>query len=113
LTGGIKLGKSSAPAHLTLARVYWDLGLSNKDTQRFRSDLEKSWQEVNIAMRLNPKLPEAHLLAGNLLFKAHRAGDALTEYETYLRLDPSGEYAAQTQDLVQRIKRALPEATKK
>jgi hypothetical protein len=101
------------PAHLTLARVYWDLGLSNKDTQRFSSDLEKSWQEVNIAMRLKPSLPEAHLLAGNLLFKAHRAKDALPEYESYLRLDPSGEFAAQTQDLVQRIKQALAEATKK
>ena len=113
LTAGIKLRESSAPAHLTLARVYWDLGLSNKDTQRFRSDLEKSWQEVNIAMRLNPKVPEAHLLAGNLLFKAHCATDALAEYETYLRLDPSGEFAAQTQDMVQKIKQALAEATKK
>jgi tetratricopeptide (TPR) repeat protein len=113
LTTGIKLSERSAPAHLTLARVYWDLGLSNKDTQRFASDLEKSWQEVNLAMRLNPKLPEAHLLAGNLLFKARRAKEALPEYETYLKLDPSGEFAAQTQDVVQKIKRALAEATRK
>jgi len=113
LTDGIKLGERSAPAHLTLARVYWELGLSNNDTQLFRMDLEKSWQEVNIAMRLNPSLPEAHLLAGNLLFKAHRAKDALPEYETYLRLDPSGEFAAQTEDLVQKIKQALAEGTRK
>jgi hypothetical protein len=64
-------------------------------------------------MRLNPKLPEAHLLAGNLLFKARRAKEALPEYETYLRLDPSGEFAAQTRNMVQRIKQALAEATKK
>jgi hypothetical protein len=64
-------------------------------------------------MRLNPKLPEAHLLAGNLLFKARRAKEALPEYETYLRLDPSGEFAAQTWNMVQRIKQALAEATKK
>ena len=113
LTIGIKLGERSAPAHLTLARVYWELGLSNKNSQLFTSDLEKSWREVNIAMRLNPSLPEAHLLAGNLLFKAHRAKEALPEYETYLRLDPSGEFAAQTEDLVQKIRQALAEATRK
>ena len=107
LTSGIKLGEGSAMAHLTLARVYWDLGLSAKDTPLGRSELEKSWQEINIAMRLSPNLPEAHLLAGNLLFKAHRAKDALPEYETYLRLDPGGEFAAQTRDLVQKIRQAL------
>jgi len=110
LTAGIKLGERSATAHLTLARVYWDLGLSNKDSQKFRSELEKSWQEINVALRLNPKLAEAHLLAGNLLFKARRAKEALPEYETYLRLDPGGEFAAQTQDMVQKIKQALAEA---
>jgi cytochrome c-type biogenesis protein CcmH/NrfG len=111
LAGGIKLAESSALAHLTLARVYWDLGLATD--KEFRSDLEKAWQEVNIAMRLNPNLPQAHLLAGNLLFKARRAKEALPEYETYLRLDPGGEFAAQTQDVVQKIKRALAEADRK
>jgi cytochrome c-type biogenesis protein CcmH/NrfG len=112
LAGGIKLAESSALAHLTLARVYWDLGLATTDKE-FRSDLEKAWQEVNIAMRLNPNLPQAHLLAGNLLFKARRAKEALPEYEAYLRLDPGGEFAAQTQDVVQKIKRALAEADRK
>ena len=107
LTSAIKPSDGSAPAHLTLARVYWDLGLSAKDQQGGRSELEKSWQEINIAMRLSPNLPEAHLLAGNLLFKAHRAKDALPEYEAYLRLDPGGEFAAQTRDLVQKIRQAL------
>jgi len=112
LTTGIKLAESSATAHLTLARVYWDLGLSNKDGQKFKPVLEKSWQEINVALRLNPKLSEAHLLAGNLLFKAHRAKEALPEYETYLRLDPGGEFATQTQDMVQKIKQALAVAPK-
>lgn len=110
LTSAIKPSDGSAPAHLTLARVYWDLGLLAKDQQGGRSELEKSWQEINIAMRLSPNLPEAHLLAGNLLFKAHRAKDALPEYETYLRLDPAGEFAAQTRDLVQKIRQALAES---
>ncbi len=113
LSDGLKLDENLAHAHLTLARVYWDSGLSTKDTERFRSDLEKSWQEVNMAMRLNPSLAEAHLLAGNLLFKAHRGKDALPEYETYLRLDPSGEFASQTEDLVLKIRHALAEAVKK
>ena len=113
MSDGLKLDENLAHAHLTLARVYWDSGLSTKDTERFRSDLEKSWQEVNMAMRLNPSLAEAHLLAGNLLFKAHRGKDALPEYETYLRLDPSGEFASQTEDLVLKIRHALAEAVKK
>jgi len=58
-------------------------------------------------------MPEAHLLAGNLLFKAHRAKDALPEYETYLRLDPGGEFALETEGLVEKIKQALAEASKK
>jgi len=108
LAGAIMLAESSALAHLTLARVYWDLGLTTRDTES-RSHLEKSWQEVNVTMRLNPNLSQAHLLAGNLLFKARRAKDALPEYETYLRLDPNGEFAAQTREMVQKIKRALAE----
>jgi cytochrome c-type biogenesis protein CcmH/NrfG len=108
LAAAIKLSEKSALAHLTLARVYWDLGLSAGETES-KSDFEKSWQEVNVAMRLNPDLPQPHLLAGNLLFKARRAKDALPEYETYLRLDPNGEFAAQTREMVQKIKRALAE----
>jgi len=61
---------------------------------------------------MSPADAEAHLLAGNLLFKAHRAKEALPEYETYLRLDPGGEFATQTQDMVQKIKQALAVAPK-
>lgn len=96
LLKGLSLGDTSWRGHLTLGRVYFATG-----------DLAKAGPEVARAIQLKPDFPEAHLLAGNILFKARQADKALPLFEEYLKLDPSGPYAAETRDLVAKIKKAL------
>lgn len=112
LQDGLAIETHSAQAHLTLARVYWDRFGSSKDESQWRPPLEKAYQEVKLALELDPNLAAAHLLKGNLYFKARRAEDALKEFEEYLRLDPNGEFAAPTRELVEKIKKALAQQKK-
>jgi Tfp pilus assembly protein PilF len=108
LLDGLKIIETSAAAHSTLAKVYWEMAPSTKDEQQFRQNLENAWKEVSRSLILDPKLAEAHLLAGNLLLKARRADASLEHFEKYLELEPKGEFAAQTAEMVRKIKEALP-----
>src|SRR5262245_87710 len=74
-----------------------------------RDDLAKAGPEVGQAIRLKPDFAEAHLLAGNILLRARQPENALQMFEQYLRLEPSGAFAAQARELVARIKQALGE----
>jgi tetratricopeptide (TPR) repeat protein len=103
----IGLDSKSALAHLTLARVYWEKVTGTQDEAQWRPSLEKAYQEVKLALELDPNLADAHLLKGNLYFKVRRAQDALNEFEEYLRLDPKGHFAEQTRALADKIKKAL------
>ena len=107
LQSGLAIEARSAQAHFTLARVYWEQAAGLKDEAQWRPPLEKAYQEVKQALELDPNLAAAHLLKGNLYFKVRRAEDALKEFEEYLRLDPNGEFAAPTRELVEKIKKAL------
>ena len=71
-----------------------------------------SWKEVRKTLQINAKLPDAQLLAGNLLLKAGRGKDALGYFEEYLKLEPKGEFAEQTQTLVKKIRKSLAEESK-
>jgi tetratricopeptide (TPR) repeat protein len=79
------------------------------DEPQYKAMLEKSYVQAKKALELKPDLAEAHLLKGNLLFKARRGAEALHEFEEYVRLDPNGEYANQTRLLMQKIRTALAE----
>ena len=107
ITRGFKLNATAPQAHLTLAQIYWDRAPSSKDETQFRTDAENSWKEVNLAIKQDPNLAEAHLLAGNLLLRARRGQDALAHFEQYLKLRPDGQFAAETKALVQKIKDSL------
>jgi len=113
LQEGLAVETRSAQAHLTLARVYWEKVAGVKEEAQWRPSLEKSYQEVKLALELDPNLADAHLLRGNLYFKVRRAEDALHEFEEYLRLDPKGASADQTRALADKIKKALAETKKK
>ncbi len=112
LQDGLAIETRSPQAHFTLARVYWEKVAGVKDEAQWRPPLEKSYQEVKQALELDPNLAGAHLLKGNLYFKVRRAEDALNEFEEYLRLDPNGEFAAPTRELVEKIKKALAQQKK-
>jgi lipoprotein NlpI len=65
---------------------------------------------VKRALTLNPQLANAYLLKGNLLLRVSRTTDALSAFGEYLRLDPAGPFANETQALVEKIKKATAHA---
>jgi Tfp pilus assembly protein PilF len=93
----VRIDSSSWEAHYTLGRVYWEL-----------KDIKKAGFHIARTLELQPNLAEAHLLAGNIFIRSGLPQNALIEYEEYLRLSPKGEFAGQTQALVDRLKRSLP-----
>ena len=97
---GLKI-QDSWQGHLGLGRLYWDQG-----------EIAKAGPEVGKALQQKPDLAEGHLLAGDILLKAHQAENALIEFQEYLRLEPKGKYAQQTQEIVDKIKKALAEQKK-
>ena len=109
LVKGLAMQDQSYFGHLNLARVYWTKANETKDLAQSKPALEKSYEEVRRALTLNPNLAGAHLLKGNLLLRAGRAADALTEFNEYLRLEPNGAFAAQTRTLVEKINHQKPQ----
>jgi tetratricopeptide (TPR) repeat protein len=109
LLQGLQIEDRSWQSHLSLGHVYWNMAAQFSDEAQYRPLLEKSYLQVKRALELNADLAEAHLLKGNLLFKARRFEEALREFEEYVRLDPGGQFVGQTRALVQRIKVALAE----
>lgn len=103
---GLALHDQSELGHFSLARVYWEQGRVIKDVAEAKPTLEKCYVEVKHALTLNPSLGAAHLLKGNLLLRAARPNDAVTEFDEYLRLEPNGAFANETRALVERIKKA-------
>ena len=104
---GLALETRSYQGHLTLARVYWDVGLKYKEEAQWRPWMEKAYREVNESLTLNPNLAQAHLVKGNLYLKVGRAKDAVHEFEEYLRLDPKGPLADQTRTNLEKIKKVV------
>lgn len=98
LQAGIKLADNSWQGHFTLGRVYLA-----------QNELAKAGVEVGRALQLKPDFAEAYVLAGNVLLRAQKASEALPMFEEYLRLAPKGPLAAETRDLVAKLKKALAE----
>lgn len=107
LLQGLAIEDRSYQGHLALARVYWDMGLKFKEEAQWRPLLEKAYNQVNEALKLNPNLAQAHIVKGNLYLKVGRAQDALSEFDEYLRLEPKGPFAEQARTTSERIKKAL------
>jgi Flp pilus assembly protein TadD len=98
LASALKLDETSWQAHLSLGRLYLD-------TDRALG----AAPHIGRALQLKPDFAEAHLHAGNLLLKLNEPARALSEYEEYLRLAPSGDYAAPTRELIRKLKKTLAE----
>lgn len=97
LEDALKVDNNSWESNFTLGRIYWEL-----------KDLVKAGKYVARTLELEPNVAEAHLLAGNIFIRAGLPANALVEYEEYLRLAPNGEFFAQTQTLVEKLKKSLP-----
>jgi tetratricopeptide (TPR) repeat protein len=97
LLAGLQRDDKSWHGYFTLARLYWDLG-----------NIGKAAPAIGHTLQLKPDFAEAHLLAGNILLKVNQPQRALTEYQEYLRLEPKGEFAAQTRELAEKLKTPDP-----
>ena len=98
LADALKFDNNSWESNFTLGRIYWEL-----------KDIVNAGKYVARTIELQPDLAEAHLLAGNIFMRAGLPANALIEYQEYLRLAPSGEFAEQTQTLVAKLKKSLPD----
>ena len=97
LADALKLDNNSWESNFTLGRIHWEL-----------KDIVTAGRYVARTIELQPDLAEAHLLAGNIFIRAGLPANALIEYQEYLRLAPNGEFAAQTQTLVDKLKKPVP-----
>jgi tetratricopeptide (TPR) repeat protein len=97
LVESLKLERASWRGHFTLGRVYWET-----------DEVLKAAPHVGQAIELKPDYPEARILAGNIFMRLNMPQNALVEYEEYLRLAPGGEFAAQTRENVEKLRKALP-----
>lgn len=97
LEDALKLDNNSWESNFTLGRIHWEL-----------KDIAKSGVYIARTIQLRPDLAEARLLAGNIFIRAGFPNNALIEYQEYLRLAPNGEFAAQVQALVDKLKKSLP-----
>lgn len=111
LAQGLEIEDRSYSGHLNLARVNWEKARQSKDLLQAKPALEKAYEEVKRALQLNPNLASAHLLKGNLLLKVARTPEALTEFDEYLQLEPTGPLANETRALVDRIRKATSKKT--
>jgi Tfp pilus assembly protein PilF len=107
LLQGLAVEDRSYQGHLTLARVYWEMGSKLTEEAQWRPLLEKAYAQVNEALKLKPDYAHAHLIKGNLYLKVRRGQDALHEFEEYLRLEPKGPFAEQTRANAEKLKKAL------
>jgi tetratricopeptide (TPR) repeat protein len=101
LTDALKLDDKSWYGHFTLARLYWE-----------REDIAKAGPAIGKTLQLNPDFAPGHLLAGNVLLRVGQRERALMEYQEYLRLEPKGEFAIQTRELVEKLNKEITASKK-
>lgn len=101
LLDGLKLDDKNWHGYFTLGRLYWEQG-----------NIAKAAPAIGHTLQLKPDFAEAHLLAGNILLKVDQRERALVEYKEYLRLEPKGEFAAATQELIDKISKSIVENKK-
>ena len=99
LKQAVQLAPNSADAHFELGRTYW--ATSNWDAAD--TSLRK-------AIQLRPNDSAEHLLHANILLRKRDAPGALTEFKESLRLDPTGPFADETKQMIDKIETALRSA---
>jgi Tfp pilus assembly protein PilF len=99
LNQGLQVGPSAPDAvgaHFELAQAYFALG---------------QWQDaephVAIAVATKPEFARAHILMGNIDLKKGDGEGAISEFQSYLELEPNGSAAAAIRDMIPRIQAAM------
>lgn len=83
LTRGLRQvsGKERWQLHLTLSQLFTRMGNASNDPLLYRRALE----EINLALNLNPKVPDANFQHGIVRFKLNDYHSALTSFQKCLR----------------------------
>jgi|SRR5215831_424529 len=92
----LELNPNYVEAHCELGRSLWALGKWEEAEPHVRKSLE-----------LNKDFPLAHVLMGNIYLRKRDANAALNEFQEYLRLDPQGQHAEATRQMVVKLQKAL------
>lgn len=95
LSEALRVDNDSWQGHFTLGRVYFAQG-----------NLQKAGQHIARTIELKPNFADARLIAGNIFLQAGLRPNAIVEYEEYLRLAPTGEFAPRIRQLVQQLRTA-------
>jgi Flp pilus assembly protein TadD len=95
LQHSLELNPNSAEAQYEMGRSLWGLG---------------KWQDAEPharqALALNKDFAPCHVLMGNIYLRHRDAQSALSEFQTYLRLDPQGPYSQAVGEMISKIQRA-------
>jgi tetratricopeptide (TPR) repeat protein len=94
-----KLG-AAAPGGASASSVF-NQGVIAWNASRI-ADAKKAFEE---AVRLDPKLAEAHYWLGMANLNEGKMPEAATSFETYLKIDAAGKYAEQAKGILSQIKK--------
>ena len=96
LTTGLSLDPDLPDGQYELGRTYWAMG---------------RWQDAEPhaekAAALQPNMPPVHVLLGNIQLRKNDGPAALKEFQAYLKLDPTGPFAAGVKTMVDRLGKML------
>jgi len=95
LQHSLELNPNSAEAQYELGRSLWGLG-----------KWEEAEPHARQAIALNKDFAPCHVLMGNIYLRRRDAQSALSEFQTYLRLDPQGPYSQAVGEMISKIQRA-------
>ena len=97
LLHGLQLEEGSPEGHYELAKTYWAMGR-----------WEDAEPHARKAAALQPAIPPAHVLLGNIALRKNDMPGALKEFQEYLTLDPKGPMAEGAQAMVRKIRETSP-----
>ena len=96
LNAALGLNPDLADAQYELGRTYWAQG---------------RWQDAEPhavkAAALMPAMPPVHVLLGNIQLRKNDGPAALKEFQEYLKLDPTGPFAAGAKTMVDKLQKTL------
>jgi len=87
---------NAAGAHYELARAYMGLG-----------QVQDANPHAAKAVAMQPDVAQWHILMGNINLKKGDGQGAITEFQTYLKLEPNGSAAPSVKDLIPKIQAAM------
>ncbi len=92
----LELNPNAAEAHYEISRSY--LGMNK---------WEMAEPHALAAVKLQPTFAPGHIALGNVYLKQKKNQEALSEFQSYLKLDPNGQFATPARALVSKISGAL------